>query len=89
MLGRDNILANICPGIHGMFVVKLALALSLIGGVPYYEPKHGLRVRGESHLLLVGEPGTGKSQFLRYPLSGVGLHRVEREGESGCGCVYV
>lgn len=62
--GRDQILRSICPQIYGLSVVKLALALVVIGGVAHVEAS-GMKVRGESHLLLVGEPGTGKSQFLR------------------------
>lgn len=48
-----------------MYYVKLALALILIGGVAKQD-RSGVKVRGDSHLLLVGDPGTGKSQFLRY-----------------------
>lgn len=38
-----------------------AVALTLIGGVQHVDAS-GTRVRGESHLLLVGDPGP---QFLR------------------------
>ncbi|CAI5493652.1 unnamed protein product [Closterium sp. Naga37s-1] len=65
LAGRDIILRSICPQVYGLAAVKLAVALMLIGGVPHTDPS-GTRVRGEMHLLLVGDPGTGKSQFLKY-----------------------
>ncbi|GBG29487.1 DNA replication licensing factor, putative [Hondaea fermentalgiana] len=65
MHARDLIVGSICPQVYGMFTVKLAVALSLVGS-PAFVDRGGTRVRGEPHLLLVGDPGTGKSQFLRY-----------------------
>ena len=56
LLGRNHILASFCPQVYGLYAVKLAVCLALIGGVQRIDPS-GTRIRGESHLLLVGDPG--------------------------------
>ncbi|ORX72320.1 MCM-domain-containing protein [Linderina pennispora] len=63
--GRDVIVRSMCPQVFGLYYVKLAVMLVLISGVARTDPS-GLRVRGEAHMLLVGDPGTAKSQFLKY-----------------------
>ncbi|CDF35005.1 DNA replication licensing factor MCM9 [Chondrus crispus] len=65
LTARNLILKSICPQIYGMYLLKMIVAMSLIGGVSYCDPS-GSRIRGESHLLIVGDPGTAKSQILRY-----------------------
>lgn len=61
---RDAIVSGICPQLYGLYMVKLAVALTMIGGVAKIDPS-GTKIRGENHLLIVGDPGTGKSQLLR------------------------
>ena len=65
MTGRNIILKSMCSQLRGMYVVKLAVTLFLTGGVSRSD-NSGNHIHGESHLLLVGDPGTGKSQFLKY-----------------------
>ena len=63
-IGR-KIVESFAPSIFGYDFIKTALVLSLFGGVPKdIEEKH--RIRGDINVLLVGDPGTGKSQFLKY-----------------------
>jgi DNA replicative helicase MCM subunit Mcm2 (Cdc46/Mcm family) len=52
----DKIVMSLAPTIKGMEEEKEAIALQLFGGV---EKKHpdGIRVRGDIHALLVGDPG--------------------------------
>jgi DNA helicase MCM9 len=64
--GRNKILASICPQIYGLFLVKLAVALTLIGGCAQQDDA-GTHIRGEVHMLLIGDPGTGKSQASLCP----------------------
>ena len=60
------------PQIYGLYLVKLSVMLVLIGGVRVRGNAEtgASKQRGESHLLLVGDPGTGKSQFLKYAAKG-------------------
>ena len=61
---RDKFVRSVAPSIHGHGDVKLGLLLSLLGGVS--KERAGHRIRGDLNVLLLGDPGTGKSQFLKW-----------------------
>ncbi|MDD5048083.1 MAG: minichromosome maintenance protein MCM [Methanoregulaceae archaeon] len=69
-LSRDpniyrKITHSIAPTIYGNEDVKEAIALQLFGGITKEMPD-GSHLRGDIHVLLIGDPGIAKSQLLRY-----------------------
>jgi replicative DNA helicase Mcm len=68
-LARDpwihrKIIRSIAPSIYGYEHVKEAVMYLLFGGVPKQFPD--IKIRGEMNMLLIGDPGTAKSQLLQY-----------------------
>jgi replicative DNA helicase Mcm len=61
----EKIVASISPTIYGYSQEKEALALQLFGGVQKVMDD-GTRIRGDIHIAMIGDPGTAKSQILRY-----------------------
>jgi len=59
-----KILNSIAPSIFGYEFIKEAIMYLLFGGVTKSLPD--VTVRGEPNILLIGDPGTAKSQLLQY-----------------------
>ena len=61
----DKIIASMAPSIYGHTDIKTAAALSMFGGVSK-EAQGQHKIRGDINILLLGDPGTAKSQVLKY-----------------------
>ena len=59
-----KIMGSIAPSIYGYEHIKEAIMYLLFGGVSKALPD--ITVRGEMNALLIGDPGTAKSQLLQY-----------------------
>ncbi|KAH8581931.1 DNA replication licensing factor MCM2 [Cryptosporidium sp. chipmunk genotype I] len=63
---KEKIISSIAPSIYGHNHIKTAIACSLFSGVrKQVEGKHH-HIRGDINVLIVGDPGLAKSQFLKY-----------------------
>ncbi|KAK2349439.1 minichromosome maintenance [Trifolium repens] len=61
-----QIVHSICPSIYGHDLVKAGITLALFGGVRKHSmDQNKVPVRGDIHVLIVGDPGLGKSQLLQ------------------------
>ena len=56
----EHLIDSFCPKIYGRDLEKLALLLSLLGGSETND------FRSQTHLMLIGESDTGKSELVKY-----------------------
>lgn len=61
----SRLIESICPTIFGHEKIKAGILLMLFGGV-HKETPEGINLRGDINICIVGDPGTAKSQFLKY-----------------------
>ena len=62
---HERLINSIAPSIYGHEDIKEALILQLVGGVSK-EREDGIKTRGDMHVLLIGDPGAGKSALLTF-----------------------
>ncbi|CAF4492176.1 unnamed protein product, partial [Rotaria sp. Silwood2] len=61
---------SLCPSIYGHELVKAALLMALFGGLVRNEDSAShIPIRSDPHILIVGDPGLGKSQLLHACVS--------------------
>ncbi|MFQ6619345.1 hypothetical protein Gotur_000962, partial [Gossypium turneri] len=61
----NKLAQSLAPEIYGHEDVKKALLLLLVGD-PYRKLKDGMKIRGDLHICLMGDPGVAKSQLLKH-----------------------
>lgn len=77
---EQQFIDSMAPSIHGYEQEKLAIILQMFAGVTKNLPNDS-RVRGDIHILLMGDPGTGKSQLIQY-VKNIAPRAVSTSGKS-------
>ena len=61
----ENIARSIVPSIYGHDEIKQAIVMQLFGGTPGKTLVDGGEIRGDMHILLIGDPGSAKTRILQ------------------------
>jgi replicative DNA helicase Mcm len=61
----DRLISSLAPHIYGHELIKESVLLQIIGS-SQRELEDGTKIRGDINILLVGDPGTAKSELLKY-----------------------
>ncbi|MFY3740924.1 MAG: replicative DNA helicase Mcm [Candidatus Nitrosomirales archaeon] len=61
----DRLISSLAPHIYGHDILKESVLLQIIGS-SQRELEDGTKIRGDVNVLLVGDPGTAKSELLKY-----------------------
>ncbi|MEM3916952.1 MAG: minichromosome maintenance protein MCM, partial [Candidatus Nitrosocaldus sp.] len=61
----DLLISSFAPHIYGHEIIKEAILLQIVGS-PQRELEDATKLRGDINILLVGDPGTAKSELLKY-----------------------
>lgn len=81
----NRIINSLAPTVYGHEKIKEALILQAVGGVQKKRQK-GSKIRGDIHIMLIGDPGAGKSQLLKRIAQVVPKSRyVSGKGASAAG----
>lgn len=76
---------SLAPSIYGHDEIKESILLQLVGGIKKYRPD-GTSTRGDIHMLLIGDPGAGKTQLIKRTAAVAPKARfVSGKGASGAG----
>ncbi len=79
-LTRDSI----APHIYGFHDIKTSVMYQLFTS-PRIEMSDGGKIRGDSHILILGEPSTGKSEILQYVAKELAPKGVFASGKGATG----
>ncbi|MDD3263942.1 MAG: minichromosome maintenance protein MCM [Candidatus Nanoarchaeia archaeon] len=80
-----KLVGSFAPGIFGNDEIKQAILCTMVGG-SRKSRSDGVKTRGDIHLLLIGDPGAGKSQLLkRSSVVAPKSKFVSGKGASGAG----
>jgi DNA replication licensing factor MCM6 len=60
----EDMAESLFPSIFGQIEIKKAILLQLFGGI-HKTTKNKISIRGDLNILIVGDPSTAKSQFLK------------------------